>query len=155
MANVVSLRAVADELDFMGHEARAFLNRHTGELYSVTDELLSRVEDEDADDEDLLGWELEEVGKLREILGSDDWLMLPARDTHDDYRIMESFCLERSEDDLRQELLEAIRGRGAFRWFRHVIEQRGIKDAWYAFRRAALEEAAAEWLESHGIAYEA
>jgi hypothetical protein len=155
MASAVSLRAVADEMDFVGHETRAFLNRQTGELYSTTDELLSRVDDEDADDEDYLGWELEIVVKLREILGSDDWLMLPTRDTRDDYRIMESFCLERSEDDLRQELLEAIRGRGAFRWFRHVIEQRGIKDAWHAFRREALEEEAAEWLESHGIAYEA
>jgi hypothetical protein len=155
MANAVSLRAVADEMDFVGHETRAFLNRQTGELYSTTDELISKADDEDAEDEDFLDWELEIVVKLWEILGSDDWLTVPTRDTHDDYRIMESFCLERGEDDLRHELLEAIRGRGPFRWFRHVIEQRGIKEAWYAFRREALEAEAAEWLESHGIAYEA
>jgi hypothetical protein len=120
----------------------------------TTDELLSKVEEEDAEDERFLGWELEIVDKLREILGSPDWLRLPRRDTHDDYQIMESFCLERCDGDLQEELLTAIRGRGAFRWFRHVIRQRGIEDTWYAFRGEALAEEAAEWLESHGIAYE-
>ena len=49
--------------------------------------------------------------------------------------------------------MTAISGRGAFRWFRHVIHRRGIKEAWYAFRREALAEEAAGWLEVEGIAY--
>jgi len=153
MANVVSLRAVADEMDLIGEETRTFLNRQTGELYSTTDELFSKVEEGDGEDEHFLGWELEIVDKLREILGSPDWLRLPRRYTHDDYQIMESFCLECCEGDLQEELLTAIRGRGAFRWFRHVIRQRGIEETWYAFRSEALAEETAAWLESQGIPY--
>jgi hypothetical protein len=47
----------------------------------------------------------------------------------------------------------AIGRRGAFRWFKHVISKGGIKETWYAFRRDALAEEAARWLESHGIEY--
>jgi hypothetical protein len=122
MAALVSLRAVADEMDLLGDETHAFLNRQTGELYSTTSELLERAEE--GDDDDLLGWETEIIAKLREVLGSPDWLNLPGRDTRDDYRIMERFCLERTEGDLQDELLRAIDGRGAFRWFRDVIHRR-------------------------------
>jgi hypothetical protein len=151
MAAVVSLRAVADEMDFLLNEMHAYLNRQTGELYSTTTELLEKAEE--GDDEDLLGWEVEIIAKLREVLNSPDWLMLPTRGTHDDYRIMERFCRERTEGDLQDELLRAIDGRGAFRWFRDVVHRRGIKEAWYAFRREALAEEAADWLEAEGIAY--
>jgi hypothetical protein len=152
MAAVVSLRAVADEMDLLGDEMHAYLNRQTGELYSTTTELRQKAEE--GDDEDLLGWETEIIAKLREVLESPDWLHLPRRDTRDDYRIMERFCLEPTEADLQDELLRAINGRGAFRWFRDVVHRRGIKEAWYAFRREALAEEAAECLEAEGIAYE-
>jgi hypothetical protein len=160
----VSLRAVTDESELLGQGMRSFLNRQTGELYSTTDDLLSSVEEagieddedenEDEDDDDLLDLEPEEVEKLREILGSPDWLELPTRDSHDDYRIMKAFCLERCEGDVQDELLRAISGRGAFRWFRDVIHRHGLTDAWYAFRREELAAEVAGWLEAHEIAYE-
>jgi hypothetical protein len=152
MAIVVSLRAVADEMELGGDEVRTFLNRQTGELYSTTTDLLSQAEE--ADDEELFGWEIEDIGKAREVLESSDWLMLPTRDTRDDWQIMEAFCLERCEGELQDELLRAISGRGAFRWFKDVIHRCGLKEDWYAFRGEALSQEAAEWLEAHGIAYE-
>ena len=42
---------------------------------------------------------------------------------------------------VRQELLEAIHGAGAFRMFRSTIRRLGIEKSWYLFR----EEALASW----------
>ena len=66
---------------------------------------------------------------------------------------MERFCSEVEDQALRDALLRAIRGRGAFRCFKDVIHERGIAPAWYAFRERALEEIAADWLDANGIAY--
>jgi Uncharacterised protein family (UPF0158) len=151
MAAVVSLRALADELEILGDGMHAFVNRHTGEVYSSTTELLGLAEE--GDDEPVLDWEGAIVAKLREILGSADWLAVPTPDSHEDYRVMERFCLERCEGRLQEELLSAISGRGAFGRFKDGIHRRGVQDAWYRFRREALAEDAAAWLEAHEIPY--
>jgi hypothetical protein len=150
MAAIVSLHDVVDEMEILGEGMHAFLNRQTGELYGGTAELLSKAEE---GDEDLLGWEVEIVGRLREILTSPDWLELPRRHTHEDYRIMERFCLEHCEGRLQEELLSAITGRGAFGRFKDMIHRRGIHEAWYAFHRECLAEDAAKWLEAEEIVY--
>jgi hypothetical protein len=151
MPAAVSLRALVDELEMLGQEMHGFVNRRTGELYGGTSELLHKAEE--SDDEELLDWEVEMVHKLREILESDDWLALPARDTAADYRIMERFCLECCEGRVQEDLLSAISGRGAFGRFKDGIVRWGVRDEWHQFRRQALAEEAAGWLEAHGIAY--
>src|SRR5262245_36167935 len=116
MPAVISLDALVGELELLGEEMHGFLNRRTGELYGGTSELLRKAEE--SDDEELLDWEVEMVAKLREILESEDWLDLPTRNTHEDYRIMERFCLECCEGRVQEDLLSAISGRGAFGRFK-------------------------------------
>jgi hypothetical protein len=152
MAAIVSLRAVADEMEMRMEGMHAYLNRRTGELYGGSDEQLAKAE-EGEDDTELLGWEVEIVHKLREILESSDWIELPRRDTREEYRLMERFCLECCEGRLQDELLSAISGRGAFGRFKDAIHRRGVQEDWYEFRREALATEAAGWLEAEGIAY--
>jgi hypothetical protein len=151
MTAVVSLRALVDEMEMLSDEMRAFVNRRTGELYSSTNELLGLAQD--GDDEEELGWQGEILDKLREIVESPDWVVVPARPAHEEYRVMERFCLERCEGRLQEELLSAINGRGAFGRFKDCIHRRGVQEDWYAFRREALAEEAAAWLEAEGIPY--
>jgi hypothetical protein len=150
MAAIVSLHAVVEEMDMLCEGMHAYLNRRTGELYGGSDEQLFKAEEE-CDDDELLEWEVEIVHKLREILESSDWIELPVRQTHEQYRLMERFCLERCEGRLQDELLSAINGRGAFGRFKDCILRRRVRDDWFAFRREALEADAAAWLESLGI----
>lgn len=147
----VCLQAVVEEMELLGEGMHAFLNRQTGELFGGTDEQLAMAED--CDDDELLDWEVEIIQRLREVLDSPDWLELPRRHSHEDYRVMERFCLERCADSLQEELLTAIQGRGAFGRFKDAIHRRGIDEAWYAFRREALTEEAKAWLEAHEIAF--
>src|SRR5262249_35505527 len=148
----VSLRAVVDEMEMLGEGMHAFLNRHTGELFGGTDEQVAKAEE--GEDGDLLDWEVEIVHRLREVLGSPDWIELPQGDSHAAYRVMDRFCRGRGDGPGQEELLSAIRGRGALGRFREAISGRGLQHAWHAFRREALTEEARAWLEAHQIAFE-
>ncbi len=147
----ISLRAVVDEMEMLNDGLRAFLNRQTAEIYSGTDELIAKAESDD--DDNLLGWEMEAVERLREILGSADWIPLPRHDAQDNYRIVERFCLERTEGPLQVKLLSAINGRGAFGRFRDAIRRHGIQESWHVFSSAQVAKRAKAWLEAHEIAY--
>jgi hypothetical protein len=152
MSVVVSLPKVAQEIDALMEGFTAFLNRQTGELYAVSDDDLESL-DEETDDDDSPGWEIEFRDKAREIRDSGDWVELPSKFDIHEWGIMEEFSLSIGDSQVREELLNAIRGSGAFRYFRDAIHRHGIQDSWYAFKKAAIATIAAEWLDEHGIAY--
>lgn len=149
---LVSLKAVVAEMDLPNDEWTAYLNRRTGELVTVTDEEAGAVEDEaDADDVGDVG--LDHLQKVREVLGSEDFLPLPTKFDIDEYRIMERFCRHVEEATPREDLLQAIKGSGAFGRFKSVAQRHGLIEAWYAWRCHAFEEIAVAWLEENGIVY--
>ena len=149
---VVSLQDVVAEMDLPNDDWTAYLNRRTGELVTVTEED-QRLTEAGEDPEELPDWQREALPKVREALESDDFLALPDKFGIHEYRIMERFSLEVEDVGTSEALLQAIRGRGAFRRFKEVIHERGIAPAWYPYRQQALEEIAIEWLEANGIAY--
>lgn len=156
----VSLRAVVAEMDVLNEEWTAYVNRLTGELITVTDEDARAAEDEvdeeideEFDDDEFPDGETDELAKVREVLASEDFLALPSKFDIDEYGIMERFCEQVEDPGLRDELLRAIRGSGAFRRFKSLAQLRGAIDAWYTFRNGALEDIAAEWLDANGIPY--
>ena len=58
-----------------------------------------------------------------------------------------------SVKDFVNDLLDAIRGSGAFRRFKSMADRHGLIEDWYNFRDEAYEEIAKGWLEEHEIAY--
>jgi len=152
MAPTVSLHEVVEELEALGEESAAYLNRETGELYSIRDEEASVFED-GVDPDDVPEWLDDELPKIREVLESEDWLSLPTRFDIHEWAIMDGFARSIDDTDLRDELLTAIRGRGAFRCFKDAVHRRGIHEDWYRHRTATLGRIAADWLDGHGVAY--
>ncbi len=146
----VDLQAVIDEMDVFSDEMTAYVNRKTGELYTATDEEVGLADEDDAQ---LAGWQSEAAAKAREVLESEDFIALPGKFEIHEYSIMERFCLGVADARLRDALLDAIRGRGAFRRFKDLVHREGIIDDWYAFRNAALAEIALDFLDAHGIPY--
>lgn len=149
----VSLQAVVDEMDLLGDEMVAYINKQSGELYTVSDEEAGYIEEGEEDSEFIPDWQKEMLPKAKEVLESDDFVPLPDKFEIHEYKIMERFCLSRESDNLREELLSAIRGRGAFRYFKDQIHRRGIQDDWYGYRNDALKSVAADFLEMEGIPY--
>ena len=68
MAAIVSLREVIEEMEMMSDEATAYINRKTGELITITDEMFSLAEDPD-EAEDAPEWQKEFMPKVREVTG--------------------------------------------------------------------------------------
>lgn len=154
MAAKVSLKLVVGELDALTDETSAYLNRVTGELYALGDEEAGLIED-GVDASELPEWLVDEVPKIREVLDSEDWLALPTRFDIHEWAIMDGFARSLADSELRDELLTAIRGRGAFRSFKDAVHRHGIQQDWYDHRAAALGRIAADWLEAHGVEYAA
>jgi hypothetical protein len=151
-AKPVKLSDIIEGMDCQSDERSAFLNLTTGEVVSVTDEEL-RAAENDAPLEDFSEWQHDAIRLAGEIVETDHYLPLPDRFEINEYRIMERFCLSRDDEDMRADLYNAIRGRGAFRYFKDRMHAYGIAEDWYRYRDAALHEIAIAWCEGHGIPY--
>jgi hypothetical protein len=148
----VKLSDIVEGMDFRSDERSSFLNLITGEVVSVTDEEL-RAAEHDARLEDFPEWQHDAIRIARDIVEADHYLPLPDRFEINEYSIMERFCLSVEDDDLRDDLCDAIRGRGAFRRFKDRVQGYGMAEDWYRYRDEALREIAMAWCEEHGIPY--
>ena len=65
---------------------------------------------------------------------------------------MDSFVATVDDDELRDRLWRAIRGRGAFRYFRDLIARYpNVEERWYAYKDARAKERLLRWLGDHDI----
>ena len=114
----VKLSDLVEGLEFQSDERSSFLNLTTGEVVAITDEEL-RAAEHDEPLEDFPDWQHDAIRIAREIIETDHYLPLPDQFEINEYRIMERFCLSVDNEDIRDDLCNAIRGRGAFRYFEY------------------------------------
>jgi hypothetical protein len=152
MAVTVKLTDIIEGLEFQSDDGSSHLNTMTGEVVYITDEELRAAEEEEP-----LGhfpaWQHDAIRIGNDILETDHYLPLPTKFDIHEYRIMERFCYSVDDEDIRDDLCNAIRGRGAFRYFKDNIHEYGIADDWYRYRDDALREIAIAWCEENGIRY--
>ena len=148
----VKLQDILEGMDFQSDEQSSFLNLTTGEVVSITDEEL-RAAEEDASLEDFPAWQHDAIRMAKDIVETDHYLPLPDPFEINEYRMMERFCLSVADEDIRDDLHNTIRGRGAFRRFKDRMQWYGMAEEWYQYRDAALREIAMAWCEAHGIPY--
>jgi len=126
------------------------LNKKTGEIYTAIDEDLH-----DADyGEEIGSYSGATLEKEKDILESDDWIRLPSQFDVHEWEIMKRFCDTIEDETLREELLNAIHGSGAFRMFKDVLYRHGIEENWFSFKEEAFKEIAIQWCEENEIEYE-
>ena len=156
MSLPVSLDEVVGELQAQMNETTVYLHEETGDLIMVHDRQVRKAEslaEGEIDPEDLPEWQRDVLPKVLEAVHEPEWLPLPSQSEIHDYEIMEAYCHSVEDDDQREQLLRAIRGRGAFRYFRDTADRLGLTEDWYAYRDEAYEDIAVEWLEAHDIPY--
>jgi hypothetical protein len=152
MAVSVKLKDIVDEISFTLDEASSYLNTKTGDVVTVTEEELQAAENEEPL-EDFPEWQHDAIRIATDILETDDYLPLPTKFDIHEYSIMERFCRSVEDDDIGDDLCNAIRGRGAFGRFKDRIHEYGIADDWYTYLDGALREIAIAWCEENGISY--
>jgi hypothetical protein len=150
----VSLKQVAEELEALPEGWTAYVHRETSELYSFSDEEAALAEGGEEEGEDRRAdWEIESVAKAREVLDSEAWIALPGKFEINEWEIMRDFAQTQTDQEAAENLLRAIHGRGAFRYFKDVVNQHGLRDEWFEFKERALERIAREALEEAGIPF--
>ena len=152
MAVQVKLKDIIEGLEFLTDEGSSYLNMTTGEVVYVTTEELQAAE-EDAPLEDFPEWQHDAIRIARDMVETEHYLPLPDRFEINAYRMMERFCLSVDDEALRDDLCNAIRGRGAFRRFKDRVQVYGMAEDWYRYRDEALRELAMAWCEAHDIPY--
>ena len=151
MSKVISLREIISALEAASDDCTSYLDPETGEIILVTEEERALAEDEFWDETP--AWQRELMPKIRAALQGDRWLELPDRFDINEWSIMERFSRAQNIERIRCELLNAIRGAGAFRTFRAAIRGLGLEQSWYQFRDEALADIARCWLEEHKLQY--
>src|SRR5262252_10165055 len=105
----VKLTEIIEGMDFQSDEQSSFLNLTTGEVVAITDEEL-RAAEHDAPLEDFPDWQHDAICIAKDIVETDHYLPLPDRFEIHEYQIMEQFCLSVDDEDIRDDLSDAIRG---------------------------------------------
>jgi hypothetical protein len=136
-------------------ESSSFLDRDTGQVETVSDGLLREVEDSANDqDPDLPAWQKQEWEMAKLIVSTSRFQKLPTKFEVHESAIMRDFSRSVESDKIREELLQAFHGAGAFRNFKDTLRRHRIESAWFAFRAEALRQIALRWCEENHIVWQ-
>lgn len=148
----VDLDKIIEQMEFQTDETSSYLNKKTGELVLISDSEFRAVENEEPLDE-YPQWQHENLKEAKRILETDQYIRLPTQFDIHEWAIMKDFCYSVQDEEIRNSLLNAIHGRGAFRMFKDHIRRFGVLDDWYKFRAEAFRRKAIRWCERNGIEY--
>ena len=136
----IHLEQVIDAIETADDAFTYFYDTQTGETVYLQDEIIT-------------GERNEELEELIENSPRGRFLRFPTKYDIHEYHIMESFVESLPPGAARQELANAIRGRGAFRRFKNGIYYHRIEQQWFDYRDQAYREIAIRWCRDVGIEY--
>ncbi|CAG0983932.1 hypothetical protein ANRL3_02316 [Anaerolineae bacterium] len=165
----VDLGELEMALDNSFPEHRYFLDLETGKVILVTDETSRKLEEiyaelpDDAEDEQIVDairqrnlqdWQKEELLQADQVERGyrTRYIRIEAGDPHADYRAMEDFISTVKDARLRDRLGRAISGRGAFRYFKDMLEDDPReRERWFALKDAQVHQRILNWLAEENI----
>ena len=132
-------------------------DRQTGQIVSVERSILSAVEEGREDSlTHVPGWQKEEIEVARALCedAGERFLRPPDKFDFNEYRQMERFIGTLSNQEAADQLWRAIKGKGAFRYFKDTLHRLGIHEEWYRYRDAAMKEFVIGWAKANHVLYE-
>jgi hypothetical protein len=154
MSATVLLKDIIDALEMQLDESSSFLDLDTGRVETVSNDLLGETDDYLGEEPDLPAWQKQEWEIAKRIASTDRFRPLPNKFDVHEWAIMQDFSNSLPSDRVRQELLNAIHGAGAFRHFKDTLRRHQIESAWFQFRAQALRQIALNWCEEHHIRWQ-
>ncbi len=154
MPATILLSDIVDVLDVQIDEYSSFLDLDSGNVESVADDLLRLAEErEEEGPPELPEWHQDQWEVAKQIVSSDRFLPLPSKYDINEWEIMQDFSISVMTGRVREDLLRAIHGSGAFRRFKDTVRDHGVQAPWFEFRGDALKKIASEWCEENGIVW--
>ena len=151
------LTDLMDAIEFEFEDYHTYFDRQTGRIISVEKTILSAVEEGDDDAlTDAPDWQGEEVEAAKAIVDDPGSRFIPPPYKFDfnEYRHMERFIRSLPDTKAAEQLWRAIKGRGAFRYFKDTLYRLGIEKQWFRYRDEQLKQFVIEWAEANNVAYE-
>jgi Uncharacterised protein family (UPF0158) len=151
----VRLSDIVDALEMQFEESSSFLDLDTGQVETVSHDLLHEAEECRDDEESSLPasqrreWEI-----AKRIVSTNRFKKLPTKFEVHEWAIMQDFSRLVESDRIREDLLNAIHGAGAFRNFKDTLRRHRSEAAWFTFRTEALRKIALNWCEESHIVWE-
>lgn len=160
------LERVADELLSMCDDDALYYNVKTGEVdycFGSDDDSDDYGEYEDEIDKQLEGEEFDDEYSKREARQEIYWdlfsqdenrIALPEKFDINEWKIMEAFAYDQDDEKIKNKLLNAIHGSGAFRKFRTVCDCFDITYDWYDYRvKYVVDNFLIDFCEDNKIPY--
>jgi hypothetical protein len=154
MPATVQLRDIIDALEMQFEESVPYLDLDTGQVVTVSEDLRSKAEEDGDEEPHLPDWQRDEWEVAKQVVSTERFIPLPTKFDVHEWEIMQNFSRSVGSDGIREDLLRAIHGAGAFRTFKDTVRRLGIESAWFAFRADALRQVAIDWCEENQIAWE-
>jgi hypothetical protein len=151
------LSELIEALEFDSDEHATRVDLQNGGVVRLPHSLLAAVEEGDEDATDSLAdWEKEEVEVARAIVEDSGERFVAAPDKFDfhEYRQMERFIGTVENAEAAEQMWRAIKGKGAFRYFKDTASRLGVLDQWYRYRDEAVKEYVIGWAEANNVPYE-
>jgi hypothetical protein len=150
----VKLSELIEALEFESDERVMKVDLQNGCVVSVDRSVVSAVEE--SDDEalgDLPDWQNGEVEIARAIVADSGERFVNAPDKFDfhEYRQMERFIGTVENAGAAEQLWRAIKGKGAFRYFKDTASRLGLLKQWYQYRDEAMKEYVRDRAEAQQI----
>jgi len=153
MTATVRLNDIVDALEMQFDESSSFLDLDTGRVETVSHALLREAEESSDEEPDLPTWQKQEWEIAKRVVSTDRFQELPTKFEVHEWAIMQDFSRSVESDGIREDLLRAIHGAGAFRNFKDTLQRHRIESAWFAFRTEALRQIALNWCEENRIVW--
>ena len=153
----VKLSELIEALEFDFEEISAFVDLEDGCVVTVQSSLLSDLEEGDEEAlSDVPDWQKDEVEIARAIVADSGKRFVAPPDKYEfhEYRQMERFIGTVRNSAAADQLSQAIKGKGAFRYFKDTADRLGLLNQWFQYRGDAMKEFVVEWAEDNSVPYE-
>jgi len=153
----VKLSELMEALEFDFEEVRAFVDLENGCVVMVQGSVLSDVDEGDEEAlSDVPDWQKDEVEIARAIVEGLGTRFISPPDKYEfhEYRQMERFIGTVRSAGAADQLWRAIKGKGAFRFFKDTADRLGLLKQWFQYRDNAMKEFVVEWAEDNNVPYE-
>jgi Uncharacterised protein family (UPF0158) len=151
----VKLSELIEALEFDSPEHVSKIDLQTGRLVMVDGAVMRAMEEGDEEAlSDMADKEDSEIARAMVSDSGERFVDPPDKFEFHEYRQMERFIgtIENSKD--AEQLLRAIKGNGAFRYFKDTAHRLGLLEQWYEYRDSAMKEFARDWAAGNEIQVE-
>lgn len=140
--------AEAMEIDRVTNEY--FLDRDTGEVVIVPEEIHFAISTDTLDQDDMTDWERDFMAIARAIEeDTGRYVWIPGVEAREIYELMLDFASSREDEDLRRLLDVALDGKGAFGRFKRVLaDYPEEREEWFRIKDDAITAMARDWMSS-------